>query len=634
LTSIVEIERRTTMLHFPASGPRPGLRPELPAAAAMLLTLLLAAAPAAASSHGDAPAIVEMPEVAAADFYMFRSYEAGRSDFVTFLANYNPMQDPFGGPTYFPLRENAYYDIHVDTNGDGVEDLTFRFLFKNTLPDAGMGLGVPVPFPTGGIVPVGIVAVSPFGPQTCPNPLGPALNWLRSYTVRVLRGPAGSPSSVGFLSDAASGTMRFAMPFDNIGAKTIPEYAAYAAQFVYTVKIPGCAVPGRLFVGPRKDPFAMNQGEFFDLVNLNPVGSPAAARSSLADKNVTTLALEVPIACLGAGSSGVVAGWTTASLPMNRELVANPTFTQPYLESGPYQQVSRMGNPMVAMTAIGMAQKNLFEASQPKDDAQFKVFFQTPTVPVGIEILTCFPPATFPACPPPSGPAPGCVMPPSNLPRLDLVSFYLQGLPGLNQDNSGGEVVRLNTTTPPVPAAQQSNLGFLGGDTAGWPNGRRPGDDVVDITLRVLEGALCYQGLGLCKPADAPFGQVPFTDQTWVDATQFPAAFPYLDVAIPGSPNPTRVWNAALQGSLNSGTCTALLTPDQTQLAVTCTHDVAGATVGEIVQGVTQICSFGSAASPILNVCPLTAAQLLALQQQRLAVNVASPAAVISGPLR
>jgi hypothetical protein len=415
------------------------------------------------------------------------------------------------------------------------------------------------------------------------------------------------------------------MPFDNIGAKTIPEYEAYAAQYVYTVNIPGCGTPGKLFAGQRKDPFAMNQGEFFDLVNLNPLGSPAAAPSSLQNKNVTTLALEVPISCLGAGASGVIAGWTAANLKMNRELIPNPTFTQPYVESGPYQQVSRMGNPMVAMTAIGMAQKNLFEASQPKDDAQFKVFFQTPTVPVGIEILTCF-------SPPPPGP--GCVMPPSNLPRLDLVSFYLQGLPGLNQDNSGAEVVRLNTKTPPVPAAQQSNLGYLGGDLAGWPNGRRPGDDVVDITLRVLEGALCYQNLGLCKPADAPFGQVPFTDQTWVDATQFPSAFPYLDVAIPGSPNPTRVWNAALTGGINSGTCTALLTPDQAQLAITCTHDLPGASVGQVVAGGTVVCSFGSAASPILNVCPLTAAQVLALQQQKLAVIVASPAGAIAGPLQ
>jgi hypothetical protein len=612
------------MLPRTPTHPRAAAR-RLVLAALFVLLALGAAAPALASSHGDAPTLVEMPEVAAADFYMFRSYEPGRDGFVTFLADYNPFQDPFGGPTYFPLRQNAFYDIHVDSNGDGVEDLTFRFFFQNTLPLGGMGLGVPVPFPTGPIVPVGIVAVAPFGPGTTPPPTpGGALNWLRSYTVRVIRGPVSKPTSVGFLSDAASGTRRFTMPFDDIGAKTIPEYAAYAAQSLYEVNIPGCSGTGRLFVGQRQDPFAMNIGEFFDLVNLNPVGSPAAQGSSMAHKNVTTLALEVPIACLGAGAGGVVAGWTSASLPANRQLIGNPTFTQPYVESGPYQQVSRMGNPMVAMSAIGLAEKNLFEASPPAKDAQFQVFFQRPSVPVGIQILTCFPPAPGP-----------CVTPPTNVPRKDLVSFYLQGLPGLNHDGSGAEVVRLNTTIPPVPAAMQSNLGVLGNDQAGWPNGRRPGDNVVDITLRVLEGALCYQNFGLCVPGDAAFGLAPFTDQAWVDATQFPAAFPYLNSPLPGSPNPARVWNAALTGLPGAaGACTGLLTTDQSALAITCTHDLAAASIAEIVQGSTVVCAFAGAASPILAACPLSASQLLLLQQQKLAVIIASPTATLSGPLQ
>src|SRR5437588_9131334 len=258
-------------------GPPASPRRSLLLAAVLVPLSLCAAAPLRASSHGDAPAIAGMPEVAAADFYMFRSYEPGRAGFVTFLADFNPMQDPFGGPTYFPLRQNAFYDIHVDSTGDGVEDLTFRFTFRNALPLGGLGLGVPVPFPTGEIVPVAIVAVAPFGPGTPPPPPpGIALNWLRSYTVRVLRGPASNPTSGGFLTNAGGGA-RFGMPFDDIGGKTIPEYDAYAAQFIYDANIPGCAAgPGRLFAGQRKDPFAMNLGEFFDLVNLNPVGSPAA----------------------------------------------------------------------------------------------------------------------------------------------------------------------------------------------------------------------------------------------------------------------------------------------------------------------------------------------------------------------
>jgi len=175
----------------------------------------------------------------------------------------------------------------------------------------------------------------------------------------------------------------------------------------------------------------------------------------------------------------------------------------------------------------------------------------------------------------------------------------------------------------------------LGSDLAGFPNGRRPGDDVVDVTLRVLEGALCYQNLGLCVPADAPAGVLPFTDQAWVDATQFQTAFPYLNSPLPGSPNPTRVWNAALTGSTgDAGTCAGLLTTDQSALAITCAHDLVEASQAEIVQGANVVCNLAGAASPILGTCPLGAAQLLLLQQQKLTVIIASPGASISGPLQ
>src|SRR5689334_10098904 len=214
---------------------------------ALVLLALAAALPAAASSHREAPALLDMPEVDGADFYMFRSYEAGRSGFVTLIADYNPMQDPFGGPNYFPLRDDAFYDIRVDSDGDAVEDLTFRFRFSNAL----IGLGVPVPYPNGTFVPVGISAVAPFGPGTPPPPPGGALNWSRTYTVRLIRGPLSHPASVTFLSDSRNGSTRFAMPFDNIGMKTIPQYDAYAAGFIAPVDLPGCGA-GRLFVGQRK----------------------------------------------------------------------------------------------------------------------------------------------------------------------------------------------------------------------------------------------------------------------------------------------------------------------------------------------------------------------------------------------
>ncbi|MFL6231818.1 MAG: DUF4331 domain-containing protein [Thermoanaerobaculia bacterium] len=584
----------------------------------VLLAVLLVPLPAIASSHREAPALLDMPEVDGADFYMFRSYEAGRSGFVTLIADYNPMQDPFGGPNYFPLRDDAFYDIRIDSDGDAVEDLTFRFRFSNALPvvvPGDPGLGVPVPLPNGTFVPVGISAVAPFGPGTPPPPPGGALNWVRSYTVRLIRGPVDHPTSVTFLRDTRSGSTRFAMPFDNIGMKTIPQYDAYAAGFIAPVDIPNCSA-GRLFVGQRKDPFAVNLGEFFDLVNFNPVGSRAAQPNSLANKNITSLELEVPTACLNPGADGVVAGWTTANLQRFRELVDKPTFDQPFIETGDFVQVSRLGNPLVNELDIALAKKNLFNASRPKDDAQFLLFFQKPTVPVGIQLV-------------------GGVPPPNNIPRTDLEAFFLKGLPGLNQDNSGGEVLRLNTNTPPVAASSQNNLGYLGGDNAGWPNGRRPGDDVVDVTVRVLEGALCYQaGLTFCTPANAPAGALPFTDQTWVDAGQFDSVFPYLKPPIPGAPNPTRIFTSFLAGSAGSGACTGVLTPNQTQLSISCTHDLSGATLAQIVQGATVVCAFPGAASPIQAVCPLSAAQLDALQKQLLTVRIVSPGGAITGPLQ
>ncbi len=598
--------------------------PRRAAARALALFALFAAAwpPALlASSHREAPGVVTEPEVDGADFYLFRSYEAGREGFVTLIADYNPMQDPFGGPTFFPLRQNAFYDISIDNDGDAVEDLTFRFRFNLASPF----LFVPVPFPGNPPpppppvpVPVGVAItnVAPFGPGTPPPPPGGALNWFRTYTVRLVRGPLDNPTDVGFLRNAATQATRFAMPFDFIGTKSIPDYQGYAAQFLFDVEIPGCATPGRMFVGQRKDPFVMNLGEFFDLVNFNPLGSPAAAPNSLADKNVTSLALEVPISCLTGGGDAVIGGWTTASLPRDRRLLDDPTFEEPFVETGDYVQFSRLGNPMVNQISIALAQKNLFNASRPVDDDQFALYFTHPSVPVGIQLV-------------------GNVPPPTNIPRQDLVAFYREGLPGLNEDGSGGEMIRLNTSIAPVPAAQQNRLGFVGGDAAGFPNGRRPGDDVVDVTVRVLEGALCFLNLGnppLCVPGDVPLGApLPFTDQAWVDATLFDDAFPYLTTPVPGSPNPQRVFNADLTGT-GAGACAGLLTPDEAQFSLTCTHDLPGAAAAELRQDGVAICAFAGD-SPICTACALSAAQLLALQQGRTEVVVQSLGGGLTGTL-
>lgn len=470
---------------------------------------LLPIAPAAASSHREAPGILRSPAVDATDFYLFRSYETGRAGYVTLIANYNPLQDPYGGPNYFPLDPDAFYDIHIDNSGDAIEDLTFRFRFSQPSP----GLTLPVGDRD---TPVSLLNLGPFGGSRT----SPLLNQQRSFTLKVIRGAVANPTAVDNASDAGTSSTRFAMPFDNIGTKSIPNYPGYARQFVRPLAIPGCD-DGRIFVGQRQEPFAVNLGEIFDLVNIaNPIGAPDVEASATADKNVTSLILEVPIACLtGGNANGIVGGWTTARLPRTRTLTETPTYDQPDQQWGDYVQVSRLGQPLVNEVVIGLPDKNRFNASEPKDDPQFLSYVTHPWLPEAVEIL-------FGAA---------GVRAPNNIPRNDLVTVFLTGVDGLNADGSVGEVLRLNTGIAPVPAAGQHNLGVIAGDNAGFPNGRRPGDDVVDIALRAVMGVLCTINLG-CAPADAPSGALPFTDGTLQNAGQFDETFPYLRHPTPGSP--------------------------------------------------------------------------------------------------
>src|SRR5688572_16397147 len=252
----------------------------------------------------------------------------------------------------------------------------------------------------------------------------------------------------------------FMKPADRIGDKSIPNYAQYADSHIYDVLIPGCG-NGRVFAGQRREGFVVNLAEAFDLINLNPLGPVDGTENVLADKNVTSLAVEVPIACLTRGSDPVIGAWTTASERMSGD--GDPE---------EWRQISRLGHPLVNELVIGLNFKNKFNASEPRSDAQFGPFVTNPTLPVLIQTLFGVPaPAT---------------------PRNDLVAVFLTGVAGLNKPASvrPAELLRLNTSIAARAPAAQSPVGVLGGDTAGFPNGRRPGDDVVDIALRAVEGAL------------------------------------------------------------------------------------------------------------------------------------------------
>lgn len=469
-----------------------------------------------ASSHREAPFITEIPKVDGTDFYMFRSYESGRADFVTLIANYLPLQDAYGGPNYFDLDDDAIYEIHIDNTGNAREDLTFQFQLSDNLNDIQLAVG-----PSGDQQMVS-VPLKNIGDATDAD----NVQLQQEYTVTVIRGDrrTGTRQAV---TNATTGMDTFEKPLDNIGGKSFADYASYADQHVFDMAIPGCGTNGRVFVGQRKEAFAVNLGEIFDLVNTNPLGArDAEGPGDLADKNVTSLALEVPTTCLtgtAVTSAGdpVIGAWTTASLRQARVLNPAPAAEGKgaTVEGGAYTQVSRLGMPLVNEVVIGLKDKDSFNASEPKDDAQFATYVTHPTLPELLEILFSSAGAAAP----------------DNFPRTDLVTAFLTGVDGANQPVgvTASEMLRLNPAVAATAFDAQNDLGFVAGDSAGFPNGRRPYDDVVDVELRVAMGALTM---------DAPNRNTPFTDGVQLAAD--PAtlsdeyeSFPYLETPVAGSPN-------------------------------------------------------------------------------------------------
>ena len=521
------------------------------ATASALAALMAAGAPALASSHREAPAVLQMPQVDGTDFSMFRSYEPGREGYVTLIANYIPLQGPGDGPNYFPMDEDAVYEIMVDNDGDAVEDITFQFKFNNNLRD-GTGLTLDI---DGVTQPIPLRFAGPIARRGDAN-----LGENESYSVNVISGDRRTGSSTPLTSTSNQATSFF-KTLDNVGNKTIPDYEAYAAPFMYMATFGGCSTPSRVFVGQRAEAFAVNLGESFDLVNYVPIegdsapgagdggGFPGGITQDRANddlvgkKNVTSIAIEVPIECLTGDGNGVIGAWTTASLPQARMLSANPTYEDPSVQSGAFVQVSRLSNPLVNEVVIGLPQKDLFNAAEPTQDGALASYVTNPTFPAILNLLFRDPVnATLGASIPD--------LAPSNFPRADLVAAFLTGIETLNQQATvtPSEMIRLNTAIPPTPREQQSPFGVAGDDLAGFPNGRRPGDDVVDIALRVVMGRLCYPvpingaptDLGLCDEDDAPVGNVAFTDGAPLSAMDVQNAFPYLNTPIPGSPREAR----------------------------------------------------------------------------------------------
>ena len=302
-------------------------------------------------------------------------------------------------------------------------------------------------------------------------------------------------------------------------------------------------MPGKLFVGQRKEAFAVNLGAIFDLVNapLAVITDPAnigALPNTIDDANITTLAIEMHKSCLTQGTDPVIGGWMTASLRQGTLLDPTPRkgHQTTAISGGAWTQVSRLGMPLVNEVVIGLQDKDRFNGSKPKDDGQFADYVTNPTLPALLEIALALPNTA-----------------PKNFPRGDLVTTFLTGIAGVNKPANvvPSEMLRLNTAIAAVPFAQQNRLGIVGNilaggnDNAGYPNGRRPKDDIVDISLVAVMGGLCMAngdtnafGFGAdCKPANVPLGATSFRLHDAVDQAVVPllTKFPYLFTPTPGA---------------------------------------------------------------------------------------------------
>ena len=415
----------------------------------------LASAGAFAASHREAPLIANDPTADNTDFYMFRSWTNPAN--VVFIMNVIPAEEPSAGPNYFNFGDDVLYRINVDTNADGADDLTYEVRFKTELRGPLTGLRLPLSY----------VALPPITALDGAGSEGLILR--QQYTVTQVRGNT--------RIDLGTKPM-FAVP-SNIGPLTMPNYEALAAQGIYTL-----ANGGKVFAGQRDETFYIDLGATFDTLNLRRTPPVVTAAEDADDNhnafgtdmlsgfNVNTIAIEVPISSVTANPNGFIGAY--ASTSRHKVRVLRDAQSNDPVESGPQVQMSRMANPLVNEVIIGTGSKDRWNATDPDAETQFVDFYLNSRLATAINLRF------------------GTAIPTTN--RTDLVNVLLkypsQPQSGTCGGNDCAELLRLNLSVPPTPPASQRRLSVLAGDPAGWPNGRRPNDDVTDIALRVVAGKL------------------------------------------------------------------------------------------------------------------------------------------------
>jgi hypothetical protein len=441
------------------------------------------------SSHREAPEISKDPVADSADLYAFVSPDA--PDMVTLIANYIPLQAPAGGPNFFEFGDDVEYAINIDNNGDAKPDITYTFRFDTHVRDATSFL-----YNVGQIKHLNDKA------------------WNRPQNYTVSRTVKGKTTRIG---------RNLRCPPCNIGPRSTPDYPALAAAAVHRL-----GSGETVFAGQRRDGFYVDLGAIFDLADLRPFSElhllppkfSVPGVNSLTNSNVHSIALQVPITHLTAG--GVIGVWTTASRQKSTILEADGTKSR----SGPFVQVSRLGNPLINEVIIPMAKKDFWNTAKPWSDRQFASYYAHPSL-VG-DMVELYP-GVFP-----------------NLKlyskaRADLEAILLTGIragliPGFANFTgpTQADMLRLNTAIPPTP--NPNILGLIGGDPAGFPNGRRYFDDVVSIELRCAAG-LTIPLVDNSYTPDAAAGQL--TDGLTPASTSYQDTFPYLDLPLDGYDHPS-----------------------------------------------------------------------------------------------
>ncbi|MFI7425580.1 DUF4331 domain-containing protein [Micromonospora sp. NPDC049836] len=459
------------------------------------------------SSHREAPEIAKDPVADSSDLYAFVS--PSHPDTVTLIANYVPVQLPSGGPNFFEFGDDVRYEIHLDNDGDGYPDVTYRFEFSTEITNP-----------------------NSFLYNTGPIESLDSKNWNRRQFYRLTR-----------VVDGRARVLAHKLPCPpcNVGPLSTPKYQELVRQATYRL-----STGERVFAGQRADGFFVDLGAVFDLGTLRPFqqlhvagkrlfrteGEPVNA---LDRTNVHSIAVQVPLATVRrkasrygyADRASTVGVWTTASRQQVRVLGDREAADT---AAGPFTQVSRLGNPLFNEVLVPMSRKDRWNTLPPTEDRRFAQFVEHPELAA---LLPTLYPGVFPNLD---------ALNRSKKPRADLVAILLTGIPAGLIDgfaNTTGDVqadmLRLNTAIPPT--RKPDRFGVLGGDLAGFPNGRRVGDDVVSIALRAIAGLTVPLVDRTFKPDPAAATLTPGLSAADVTAP-FLADFPFLGTPYDGFGNP------------------------------------------------------------------------------------------------